>query len=117
MLGHLRPVVLEVFIFDRPTYVDLQARSSLKVDVRRAIENEYLEYYGAKMAEHGVNDYSLDQIREDYDVALLFIMNFNILIAGAFVPSSERDRQMAIAGLERAIAAVLDRGLLARIPA
>jgi hypothetical protein len=93
------------------------AASSLKVDVRRAIEDEYLEYYRAKMAENGVTGYTIEQIRDDYDVGLLFIMNFNILIAGAFVPSSERDRQMAIAGLERAIAAVLDRGLLARLPA
>lgn len=93
------------------------AASSLKVDVRRAIEEDYLEYYRTAMATHGVADYPIEQIRDDYDVGLLFMMNFNILIAGAFVPSSERDRQMAIAGLERATAAVLDRGLLSRIPA
>jgi hypothetical protein len=68
------------------------------------------------MAEHGVKGYTIEQIRDDYDAGLMVTLSFNILIAGAFVPSSERDRRMAIVGLERAIAAVLDRGLLARIP-
>ncbi len=124
MFGNGRPGSLPVIMIDWQNMMvsnplqDLAwlAASSLKVDVRRAIEDEYLEYYRQKMAENGVRDYTIDQIRDDYDVGLLFIMNFNILIGGAFVPSSERDRQMAIAGLERAIAAVLDRGLLARIP-
>lgn len=124
MFGGGKPGLLPVIMIDWQNMMvsnplqDLAwlAASSLKVDVRRAIEEEYLAYYQAKMAEHGVKGYSIDQIRDDYDVALLFMMNFNMLIAGAFVPSSERDRQMAIAGLDRAIAAVVDRGLLARIP-
>ena len=124
MFGNGRPGSLPVIMIDWQNMMisnplqDLAwlAASSLKVDVRRAIEDDYLEYYRQKMAEHGVKGYSLEQIRDDYDVGLLFIMSFNILIGGAFVPSSERDRQMAIAGLERAIAAVLDRGLLDRIP-
>ena len=125
MFGAGRPGSLPVIMIDWQNMMvsnplqDLAwlAASSLKVDVRRAIEDEYLEYYRRKMADNGVQGYTIEQIRDDYDAGLLFIMSFNILIAGAFVPSSERDRQMAIAGLERAIAAVLDRGLLARIPA
>jgi len=124
MFGNGRPESLPVIMIDWQNVMvsnplqDLAwlAASSLEVDVRRAIENEYLEYYRLKMAEHGVKGYTIEQIRDDYDVGLLFIMSFNILIAGAFVPSSERDRRMAIVGLERAIAAVIDRGLLARIP-
>lgn len=124
MFGNGRPDSLPVIMIDWQNIMvsnplqDLAwlAASSLKVDVRRAIEDEYLEYYRQKMAENGVKDYDIEQIRDDYDAGLLFIMSFNILIAGAFVPSSERDRLMAIAGLERAIAAVIDRGLLARIP-
>jgi hypothetical protein len=124
MFGNGRPDSLPVIMIDWQNMMisnplqDLAwlAASSLDVEVRRAIEDDYLEYYRVKMEENGVRGYSADQIRDDYDVGLLFIMNFNILIAGAFVPSSERDRQMAIVGLDRAIAAVLDRGLLDRIP-
>lgn len=125
MFGGGKPGLLPVIMIDWQNMMvsnplqDLAwlAASSLKVDVRRVIEDDYLDYYRQKMAENGVEGYTIEQIRDDYDVGLLFIMSFNILIAGAFVPSSERDRQMAIVGLERAIAAVLDRGLLARIPA
>jgi hypothetical protein len=124
MFGNGRPGSLPVIMIDWQNVMvsnplqDLAwlAASSLEVDVRRAIEDEYLEYYHRKMAEHGVRDYTIKQIRDDYDIGLLCIMSFNILIAGAFVPSSERDRRMAIVGLERAIAAVIDRGLLTRIP-
>jgi hypothetical protein len=92
------------------------AGTSIKVDVRRRIEEDYLAYYHQKMVEHGVKNYSLEQVRDDYDVALLFALNFAFVIGGAFVPVTERDRQMAIVGLDQAIAAVMDRGLLSRIP-
>jgi len=39
-----------------------------------------------------------------------------MIIAGAFVPSSERAREMAVEGLRRAVEAVLDRDLLRYIP-
>ena len=124
MFGGGKPGLLPVIMIDWQNMMvsnplqDLAwlAASSLDVDVRRAIENEYLEHYRKKMAEHGVKGYTIEQIRDDYDAGLMITLSFNILIAGAFVPSSERDRRMAIVGLERAIAAVLDRGLLARIP-
>ena len=43
-------------------------------------------------------------------------MNFHMIIAGAFVPSDERARQMASEGLDRAVRAVTDRGLIKLIP-
>ena len=124
MFGHgkagLHPVVLidwQNMMISNPLQ-DLAwlAGTSLKVDMRRAIEEDMLAYYHAKMIEHGVTDYSLEQIREDYNIALLFIMNFNMLIGGAFIPVTERDRQMALEGVNRAVLAVLDRGLLSLIP-
>ena len=61
-------------------------------------------------------DFSLDAVREHYDRAILFIMNFHMIIAGAFVPSDQRAKQMASEGLDRAIKAVTDRGLIKLIP-
>ena len=92
------------------------AATSLKVEVRRAIEEDMLGYYCEAMKGCGVSGYSLAQVRADYDVAVLFMMNFNMIIAGAFVPSSERAREMAVEGLRRAVEAVLDRDLLRYIP-
>ncbi|MDE0757993.1 MAG: DUF1679 domain-containing protein [Pseudomonadales bacterium] len=92
------------------------AATSLKVEVRRAIEEDMLGYYYEAMKGHGVSGYSLAQVRADYDIAVLFMMNFNMIIAGAFVPSSERAREMAVEGLHRAVEAVLDRDLLRYIP-
>ena len=53
---------------------------------------------------------------EHYDRAILFIMNFHMIIAGAFMPSDQRAKQMASEGLDRAIKAVTDRGLIKLIP-
>ena len=92
------------------------AATSLKVEVRRAIEEDMLGYYCEAMKGCGVSGYTLAQVRADYDVAVLFMMNFNMIIAGAFVPSSERAREMAVEGLRRAVEAVLDRDLLRYIP-
>ena len=89
---------------------------SKAAEVRRAIEEDMLGYYCEAMKGCGVSGYSLAQVRADYDVAVLFMMNFNMIIAGAFVPSSERAREMAVEGLRRAVEAVLDRDLLRYIP-
>jgi len=92
------------------------AATSLKVEVRRAIEEDMLGYYCEAMKGHGVSGYSLSQVKADYDIAVLFMLNFNMIIAGAFVPSSERAKEMAVEGLHRAVEAVLDRDLLRYIP-
>ena len=90
--------------------------SSFTVETRRANEAALLADYHAALVGLGVEDISLATITERYDLAVLFVLNFHMIIAGAFVPSTERAKKMAEEGVHRAVQAVLDRGLLNRIP-
>ena len=90
--------------------------SSWTVETRRAHEAPLLAEYHAALVELGVHDIALETITERYDLAVLFILNFHMIIAGAFVPSTERAKKMAEEGVHRAVQAVLDRGLLKLIP-
>ena len=90
--------------------------SSWTVETRRAHEAPLLAEYHAALVELGVQDIALETITERYDLAVLFILNFHMIIAGAFVPSTERAKKMAEEGVHRAVQAVLDRGLIKLIP-
>ena len=58
--------------------------TSLPVETRRECEKDVLERYVAQLEAEGVQNYSIEQCEKDYDVALLFIIHFTILIAGLF---------------------------------
>lgn len=90
--------------------------SSWTVETRRAHEAPLLAEYHAALVALGVEDIALETIIERYDLAVLFILNFHMIIAGAFVPSTERAKKMAEEGVHRAVQAVLDRGLIKLIP-
>lgn len=89
--------------------------SSLTTASRRAHESDLLAYYHHALSERGVTNFSLADVTERYDLAVLFILNFHLIIAGAFVPTTERARKMAEEGVSRAVQAVLDRQLIDRI--
>lgn len=90
---------------------------STATDARRAMEDELVRYYHAKLTELGVTGYSLEQCYDDYDLALLYMMTVAFVMGGAFNPANERGKRLAEETLRRACASVVDRGLLARIPA
>lgn len=90
--------------------------SSWTIETRRASETSLLTEYHAALVKHGIEDITLETITERYDLAVLFILNFHMIIAGAFVPSTERAKKMAEEGVLRAVQAVLDRGLVSLIP-
>ena len=98
-----------------PSKTSLDDHFEFTLSTRRNDEEALLAYYADTMQGLGA-DFSLDAVREHYDRAILFIMNFHMIIAGAFVPSDERARQMASEGLDRAVRAVTDRGLIKLIP-
>ena len=89
--------------------------TSLSVETRRECEQDLLAHYVACLQNAGVENYSLEQCEKDYDIALLFILHFTILIAGVFDISEEKGRTLAETGLERSITAVLDRNCLSLI--
>ena len=116
----LLPVILidwQNIMISNPLYdIGWMMFTSLPVDTRRECEKDILEHYVNQLKREGVEDYSIEQCENDYDVALLFILHFTILIAGLFDISTEEKRRLAETGLERSIAAFFDRDCLKLIP-
>ena len=81
------------------------------------MEDELIRYYHAKLTGLGVEGYTLEQCYDDYDLAVLYMMSVALVMGGAFDPANERGKRLAEEVLRRACASVVDRGLLARIPA
>jgi aminoglycoside phosphotransferase (APT) family kinase protein len=90
---------------------------SATIEARRAMEDELVRYYHAKVTELGVTNYSLEQCYDDYDLALLYMMSVAFVMGGAFDPANERGKRLAEETLRRACTSVVDRRLLERIPA
>lgn len=123
LFGGSKPELLPVVLIDwqnvmisNPLY-DLawMTATSMTVATRRACEKDLLNHYVACLQKSGVEQYTLKQCEQDYDIALLFILHFTILIAGAFDISEEKGRTLAETGLQRSIAAALDRDCLSLI--
>jgi hypothetical protein len=85
---------------------------SIDVDVRRAHEQELVEHYHAGLVSHGVTDYTLEQCFDDYDVGILFLFSYPLIIGGFCDMGSPRAVQLAEAVLRRSSTAVSDRDLL-----
>ncbi len=90
---------------------------SMDTDVRRAHEDELIAYYRDRVTELGVEGYSIEQATADYDVAVLWIMCYPLIIGGAFDPANERGLALAEAVLRRSTTTVADRGLLSLLSA
>ena len=84
---------------------------SLPVEVRREHEQELVEYYHSALLRHGVSNYTLEQCFDDYDVGILFLFSYPLIIGG-FCDMTPRAVQLAEAVLQRSSTAVSDRGLL-----
>jgi hypothetical protein len=85
---------------------------SVEVDVRRACENEVVEYYHATLVEHGVIGFSLADCWKAYDLAMLFLFAYPLIIGGFCDMDNPRGVLLAEAVLRRSSTAVSDRGLL-----
>ena len=95
---------------------------SLSVADRRAAEGDLLARYVSQLSVHGVSDYTLEELRQEYRLALL------VLLAGTFhwlstVDSDEatsRERALqddALAADGRLVTAVLDHDAAALLRA
>lgn len=85
---------------------------SLSVADRRAAEDELFDRYLDGLAEHGVRDYSRDDLRLDCRLALLVMLAGTVVWLTALksdeLTTRERALQDAVLGGERLIAALLD---------
>jgi hypothetical protein len=83
---------------------------------RRAHEDELLAYYHGKMVDAGCAGYTLEQCIDDYEVGVLYLLAYALIIAGAFDPANERGKGLAEECLRRSAQTISDRGILRRIP-
>ena len=75
---------------------------NVRTEERRAHEDELLHHYHDRLLEQGVENYSFEQCVDDYDVAVLYLLSYPIVVAGAFDPANERGRA-ARRGLPRPV--------------
>jgi hypothetical protein len=88
----------------------------LPTPVRREHEDELVAYYHQKMVDAGCAGYTLEQCIDDYEVGVLYLLSYPLIIAGAFDPANERGKGLAEEGLRRSSQTITDRGILSRIP-
>jgi hypothetical protein len=115
----LRPVVLLDWTLTKTSGLhDVAYLVSQNVDLeeRRAHEAEIIEHYHRGLLDHGVEGYSLEQCWADYQLAVLHLFAYAVLIAGTLDPSNERGAAFMRQLLHRSSSAVVDHGLLALIP-
>ncbi len=113
---HQHPVMLidwQAVMVSNPAHdVSYLLSQSIDVDVRRAHEQELIEHYYSGLVSHGVTGYTLEQCFDDYDVGILFLFSYPLIIGGFCDMESRRAVQLAEAVLSRSSAAVSDRNLL-----
>lgn len=89
---------------------------SLAVEERRAAETALLERYLAQLGAHGVQDYSIEQLRTDCGRALLLLLAGSIgwvtTVTGDDLTARERALQEKAVSGGRLTAALLDYGAL-----
>jgi hypothetical protein len=90
---------------------------SVRLDVRRAHERELLERYLDGLRRHGVRDYSAEQLRHDYRLAALYLLDFAVVIAATLDLSNDRGAAIARALSERCCAALDDLDCHELLPA
>ena len=113
------PVILldwQTVLISNPLHdVALMLSMSATIEARRTMEEELIRYYHARLMDHGVTGYCLQQCREDYDLAVPYMLSVALILGGAFNPANERGRRLAEAVISRSCAAILDRGVLDRV--
>lgn len=88
---------------------------SLAVETRRSCEEQLLERYVERLAEHGV-DYPRDEMRRDYRLTTAFCFVYPVIVGGRIEMANERHRDLLHIILERATAAIEDHDALALRP-
>lgn len=88
---------------------------NVKTEQRRANEAALLSHYHKRLGENGIT-YSLDQVWEDYKVAVLYLLSYAIVIGGTLDPSNERGANFMSKLIERSSTTVMDHDLLSLLP-
>lgn len=80
-------------------------RPNLRPEEADRAEEHLLEVYHQELVEQGVPDYSLEQCREDYVLAQLWVIHRGVILIGTLDLSHERGVEMIDNAVERAMRA------------
>jgi thiamine kinase-like enzyme len=81
---------------------------SVPVDIRKHEEESLLRTYHSELVAHGVDDYSLAQLTEDYRVGVLYGWIIPVYAVGTLDSSSERAMALWTEVIKRAQSAMRD---------
>jgi hypothetical protein len=88
---------------------------SLPAEVRRSNEEQLIERYTERLADHGV-DYPRDEMRRDYRITTAFCFIYPVIVGGRIEMANDRQRELLHTILNRATAAIEDQDALALRP-
>jgi hypothetical protein len=88
---------------------------SLPTEIRRSCEEQLIERYAERLAEHGV-DYPRDEMRRDYRITMAFCFIYPVIVGGRIEISNERHLELLHIIFNRAAAAIEDHDALALRP-
>lgn len=83
---------------------------SLQPALRKAIERPLLAFYVARLQDHGVLDYSLEQAWQDYRMMVLACLLYPMVVCGSLDLSNPRGKLLADCMLERNLVAIDELG-------
>jgi thiamine kinase-like enzyme len=89
---------------------------NMRIEDRRRHERRLIALYHRKLVEAGVTGYSPDQAWRDYETAVLYLYQYAVTIGGALDPGNARGLLLMQRLVERASTAIMDLGLLDRLP-
>ena len=81
---------------------------NLAAGVREGAERDLVAHYHRRLLEHGVVGYDLDELWQDYRVAVLLEWVYPVIIGGSLPMRTERSRALFAAMVERAGRAIVD---------
>jgi aminoglycoside phosphotransferase (APT) family kinase protein len=84
----------------------------LPTEVRRGNDEQLLRDYLGDLADAGVGDYSFDEAWRHYRFAVAYLMYLPVIILISWDSLPERSRQLCVALVDRAVAAIDDIGAL-----
>ena len=88
---------------------------SLESDIRRHCEDQLLERYAERLAEHGI-DYPADELRRDYRLTVAWCFIYPVIGVGQLELANNRQLQLLRAMLSRAASAIEDHDGLSLRP-
>ncbi len=88
---------------------------SLAVDTRRSCEDQLIERYAERLAEHGI-DYPREQLRRDYRLTTAWCFIYPVIAAGRIDVANDRQLELSRTMLNGAATAIEDHDALSLRP-